>query len=70
MFLYSKERRERGHQIMKCKKRGKTLYPSKFWNQALGDMPLSTEGTLQKDFLIKQVALLQKLLHQEMSQFQ
>ena len=46
------------------------LYPSKFWNQALGDMPLSTEGTLQEDFLIKQVALLQKLLHQEMSQFQ
>ena len=35
---------------------GKMLYPSKFWNQALGDVPLSTENTLQADFLIKQVA--------------
>lgn len=46
------------------------LYPSKFWKQALGDVSLSTEGTLQEDFLIKQVARLWELLCQEMSPFQ
>ena len=49
---------------------GKMLYPSKFWNQALGDVPLSTEDTLQEDFLMKQVARSWKRLCQEMSPFQ
>ena len=46
------------------------LYPSKFGNQALGDVPLSREDTLQEDFLMKQVARSWKLLCQEMSPFQ
>ena len=46
------------------------LYPSKFGNQALGDVPLSREDTLQEDFLMKQVARSWKLLCQETSPFQ
>lgn len=53
MFLYSKEGRQREHKIMSVNRGGIMLYPSKFWNQALGDVPLSTEDTLQEDFLIK-----------------
>lgn len=70
MFLYSKEWRQGEHKIMKCKQGGKMLYPSKFGNQALGDVPLSTEDTLQEDFLMKQVARSWKLLCQETSPFQ